>query len=574
MARDRSIGTTLPTLAQLLKHQADRALLCKWWHVAFKPCYVSHNWNSAGHDNSLIKSGAVKIAKFNATSFRDKLSDTSLLYMIFLVLDSNKAEDVFSQFMAAVNNTDEALFPSVEHFGRHNTWTPDLIEKMYETLEKNAGEGAGEADTMHEDSSDLHIDIDPALAKLADESSVIKAIDSLLQSAESPYSMDEIIQVVSATEAWKVQAKTLDKKVDELNHENGRLKRELRGAAAPMQGSFVASELGKDLSIPAGEVVFKKAAEVFCRDDAAKHLGKVLDFALPVFEWEDVHPWVPELDDSYHFDSQTLLPLLATLAAGKNAWLHGHTGTGKTTLIQQVAARLHWPVRRINFDGDISRFDLVGQTRLENDNGTTISTYVDGILPQAMQSPTILLLDELDAGRPDVLYALQNALDQGEFVITDDGARRIKANPFFRAVAACNTQGQGDESGLYPGTRVLSRALLNRFHKFIPIDYMCVEDEQGVLESNVSDLPEMVSDLLMAYVNEHRTAFTSVEITEPISLRNIIGAAEDYVFYEDLCGHEAAVRMAVDTNIIYRANEEDQIVLRGLAQRVFPGCGF
>ncbi|GAA4652508.1 hypothetical protein GCM10023116_47920 [Kistimonas scapharcae] len=584
----RKSARELPSPKELYDNRNNRAELRKWWHLAFKKAYRSYNWQHIFETSNWIyrTDHPIRINKPLPTCFRDKVHNKVLVFMIVKAITVNRIErlDVFQKFIDAISDKDLAFNDNTDSFGRHKEWTIDVIDAAFKAIR---GSHPAPTPTFKDDDMNAPAVPEPAastdtaqsqLIAKADafelpnpltvngDDGVMSAIDNLLRATGSPYSMNQFVDAINMGMKFRHLAEQQD---DEI----ARLKR-MSDDTPKITGKIDAYDSDTDLSIPAGEITYRKACDVFNVPTTDEKTRNALDFDVPYFEWDGEHPWVPEADEFYAFNVDTLLPYLSTIVAGKNAWLYGHTGTGKTTLAQQVCAKLNWPMRRVNFDGDISRLDLVGQTKLDNDDGTTVSRYVDGVLPQAMNSPTILLLDELDVGRPDVLYALQNALDQGQLTITDDGGRRIKAHPFFRAVAACNTQGQGDDSGLYQGTRVLSRALLNRFHNFIPVDYMRRDDELAVLRSKVPTLDDDMADKLMQYVHEHRVAFTSVEVTEPVSLRNIIGAAQEYSFYHTRIGTADAINLAISNTILNRANPEDRIVLRGIAQRVFPGAGF
>ncbi len=595
----RSIARELPSLIELYENRDNRAQLRKWWHLAFKRYYKKYKWEIILSNSDWVIDGIVKISKPLPTCFRDKVSNHTLAYMIYrAITQPSHIQMVLDQCVSAMTNKSNAVRVNADCFGRYHEWTGESYTAAFNAMKASDPKPKPPTTIITDDdmttaqpavhnpspipttpttsSADVtgikaKADAMPLSAdkmlKVSGDKGVMTAMDNLLHSAGSKYSINELVNGINMGMRFRLLA-------EQQESEIARLKQAARDTPK-VTGTIAGYDSDDDLSIPSGEITYKMAYDVFEVPSSEETTRNALSFEVPIFEWDGEHPWVPEADEHYQFNVETLLPYLSTLIAGKNAWLYGHTGTGKTTLAQQVCAKLGWPMRRVNFDGDISRLDLVGQTKLDNDDGTTVSKYVDGILPQAMNSPTILLLDELDVGRPDVLYALQNALDQGQLTITDDGGRRIKAHPFFRAVAACNTQGQGDDSGLYQGTRVLSRALLNRFHNFIPIDYMRREDEMSVLISKVPALKGYgIADKLMQYVHEHRVAFTSVEVTEPISLRNIIGAAQEYVFYATRIGHADAINLAISNTILNRANPEDRIVLRGIAQRVFPGTGF
>ena len=289
--------------------------------------------------------------------------------------------------------------------------------------------------------------------------------------------------------------------------------------------------------------------------EAASDRGLPSNFNMkvPVLEWAFNHPSVPEVDENYIMRPEAIDPLLYALLANKRIWFYGHTGTGKSSLVDQAAARIMYPVIRINFDSEISRMDLIGREVLREENGVTVSKFVDGILPTAMQQPCILALDEIDFVRSDVSYVLQRLLeDDGELIITEDGGRRITPHPMFRIVATANTQGSGDETGHYNGARVQSAAFLDRFTVWSEAQYLGRWDVLKLVDNN-----ETIAD----YYAEHVAAFIGSSIRLPITPRGLVSWAELNKVIND-------IEVSFEATILNRASEADRAVMKGIIDRV------
>lgn len=282
-------------------------------------------------------------------------------------------------------------------------------------------------------------------------------------------------------------------------------------------------------------------------------LPSKFNMKVPVLEWAFNHPSVPEIDEDYIMRPEAIDPLIYALLANKRIWFYGHTGTGKSSLVDQAAARIMYPVVRINFDSEISRMDLIGREVLREENGVTVSKFVDGILPTAMQQPCILALDEIDFVRSDVSYVLQRLLeDDGELIITEDGGRRIKPHPMFRIVATANTQGSGDETGHYNGARVQSAAFLDRFTVWSEAQYLGRWDVLKLVDNN-----ETIAD----YYAEHVSAFIGSSIRLPITPRGLVSWAELNKVIND-------IEVSFEATILNRASEADRAVMKGIIDRV------
>lgn len=311
-------------------------------------------------------------------------------------------------------------------------------------------------------------------------------------------------------------------------------------------------------SIPNGEFTYKKAWELFLPDDEVEAkradpdkvlLGDgMMELNIPYCEWEFPHPDVPKVDQSYVFYPDTLPPVLYALAHNKNAMLTGHTGTGKSMLANQLSARTNLPNFRVNMDSEITRQDFVGRDVLKQSNGTTVSEFIDGILPQALSQPCILQCDEVDFARPDILYALQSALeDNGALRITEDGGRIVQRHKWCHIFATANTRGQGDEHGMYQGARVQSQAFLDRFPVWVEMDYMNPEDEIKYLLDACLVLQEETAQRLVTVANNIREAFSEGRILSTISPRGLLTTAH-MVSMMDTFGDQLRFNSSVDTS--------------------------
>ncbi|MDQ2861093.1 MAG: AAA family ATPase, partial [Pseudomonadota bacterium] len=194
------------------------------------------------------------------------------------------------------------------------------------------------------------------------------------------------------------------------------------------------------------------------------------DMTVPAFSVRDSH--VPDFDESYYFDPQTTLAICAGLAFNRRVMIQGYHGTGKSTHIEQVAARLNWPMIRVNLDSHVSRIDLVGKDAIVLKDGQQITEFREGMLPWCLQRPMALVFDEYDAGRPDVMFVIQRVLEaQGKLTLLDQN-RVIRPNPYFRLFSTTNTIGLGDTTGLYHGTQQINQGQMDRWSIVATLNYL------------------------------------------------------------------------------------------------------
>ena len=260
------------------------------------------------------------------------------------------------------------------------------------------------------------------------------------------------------------------------------------------------------------------------------------DMVVPAFS--QVSERVPDLDEAYYFDPDTSLAILAGFAFNRRVMIQGYHGTGKSTHIEQVAARLNWPCLRINLDGHISRIDLLGKDAIVLRDGKQVTEYREGILPWALQSPTALVFDEYDVGRPDVMFVIQRVLEvDGKLTLADQN-RVICPHPAFRLFSTTNTVGLGDTTGLYHGTQQLNQGQLDRWNIVATLNYLEPEAELKIVLSKVPsyDTSEgrKTVTAMVAMAELTRAGFMAGDISTVMSPRTVITWAENANIFDDL----------------------------------------
>src|SRR5213596_1836866 len=207
--------------------------------------------------------------------------------------------------------------------------------------------------------------------------------------------------------------------------------------------------------------------------------GIDIDMEVPAYSEPDDH--VPDVDQDYRFDRSTTLAILAGFSRNRRVIVSGYHGTGKSTHIEQVAARLNWPCVRVNLDSHISRIDLVGKDSIVVRDGKQVTEFRDGILPWALQHNIALVFDEYDAGRPDVMFVIQRVLEVSGRLTLLDQNKVIKPHPAFRLFATANTIGLGDTSGLYHGTQQINQGQMDRWSLVVTLNYLAHDKEVGIV---------------------------------------------------------------------------------------------
>lgn len=389
----------------------------------------------------------------------------------------------------------------------------------------------------------------------------IAAIDGVLKGFSAP-NWEDIKKTFNAvgelSKATKLAQATLKKATEASEAEQTRLRKIVADLNTKLSTSVV-QEMKVEGSgeIPNGKVTMKSAKEIFP--------GIETDFMVPYWEWDGVHPEVPKVDEFYIFRDDLLIRSLYAIVSNQRMYLQGHTGSGKTTLVEQIAARLNWPFMRINFDSEITRMDLIGRDTLKDGK----SVFVDGVLPRMMSGPYISVFDEIDFCRPDVAYVMQSVLEGNSFRITEDGGREVKPHPMFRMFATGNTVGQGDEHGMYQGARPQSLAFLDRFQIWGKVPYLNEEERKELIKRQYPALEEQTVGIINKYATEHLTAFVQGNVLQPISPRGILALAKAVSHLSNFNADKTKVmKEAITMTILDRCTSNDYAVLKGVVDRV------
>ena len=247
---------------------------------------------------------------------------------------------------------------------------------------------------------------------------------------------------------------------------------------------------------------------------------------------------VPELDSTYKFDPDTTLAILAGFSHNRRVMIQGYHGTGKSTHIEQVAARLNWPTVRVNLDSHISRIDLIGKDAIKLRDGVQVTEFHEGILPWALRNPTAIVFDEYDAGRADVMFVIQRVLEaDGKLTLLDQN-EVITPNPSFRLFATSNTVGLGDTTGLYHGTQQINQGQMDRWSLVATLNYLSHDAETNIVLSknpvyNTADGRKIVSQMVTV-ADLSRTAFMNGELSTVMSPRTVITWAQNATIFRDV----------------------------------------
>jgi len=288
--------------------------------------------------------------------------------------------------------------------------------------------------------------------------------------------------------------------------------------------------------------------------------GIDIDWQVPAFSEADER--VPDLDESYVFDADTTLAILAGFAHNRRVMVQGYHGTGKSTHIEQVAARLNWPCIRINLDAHISRIDLVGRDAIVLRDGLQVTEFREGLLPWALQHPVALVFDEYDAGRPDVMFVIQRVLEaEGKLTLLDQN-RVIRPNAGFRLFSTANTVGLGDTSGLYHGTQAINQGQMDRWNIVTVLNYLPAETEQAIVASKNPDTdPKVVADMVKV-ADMTRQGFMNGDISTVMSPRTVITWAQNTAIFKN-------IGFAFRLSFLNKCDEAERMLVAEYYQRVF-----
>ncbi len=292
------------------------------------------------------------------------------------------------------------------------------------------------------------------------------------------------------------------------------------------------------------------------------------DMRVPAFSRRDSH--VPDVDEAYRFDPQTTLAICAGFAFDRRVMVQGYHGTGKSTHIEQVAARLNWPMIRVNLDSHVSRIDLVGKDAIVLKEGKQVTEFREGMLPWCLQRPMALVFDEYDAGRPDVMFVIQRVLEaQGRLTLLDQN-RVIRPNPFFRLFSTTNTIGLGDTTGLYHGTQQINQGQMDRWSIVTTLNYLSHEVESEIVLAKVASYATTAEGrrqiaAMVRVADMTRNAFMNGDISTVMSPRTVITWAQNAeIFAGDIA-------LAFRVTFLNKCDELERPTVAEFYQRAFGG---
>lgn len=288
------------------------------------------------------------------------------------------------------------------------------------------------------------------------------------------------------------------------------------------------------------------------------------DLQVPAYSVSD--SYVPEIDPDYIFDRDTTLAILAGFAYNRRVMVSGYHGTGKSTHIEQVAARLNWPCVRVNLDSHVSRIDLVGKDAIVVKDGVQVTEFKDGILPWAYQNNVALVFDEYDAGRPDVMFVIQRVLETAGRLTLLDQSRVINPHPAFRLFATANTVGLGDTTGLYHGTQQINQAQMDRWSIVTTLNYLPHDNEVAIILAKAkhyqNDAGREIVDKMVRIADMTRQAFINGDLSTVMSPRTVITWAENAAIFND-------VGFAFRVTFLNKCDELERAIVAEFYQRAF-----
>lgn len=320
-------------------------------------------------------------------------------------------------------------------------------------------------------------------------------------------------------------------------------------------------------------VVMKKVAAVFPGIDAGNPL---FDFEIPILQWNEPHPGIPAVDSAYNMDVEHLLLMLYAVASKKSVNLVGPHGAGKTKLVEQVAARINFPVTTLPMDGQLTRSALIGQEKIRSIGGATESYFSEGLLPRALAEPGFILFDEIDRGVSDLQYACHSVYLQDGLRILEDDGRLVPFHLYNRVFATANTKGRGSMDGMYLAAEEMSEATRDRLSVWIEIDYQDEEDDINVLMKKVPGLKHTQAKTIAEIAGQIRSAFKGGNLSQTCSMRQQLDTADLAVFLttreQDDDRKEKLLLMAFRKIIIGRASDEDRASIDLMLQAKIPGA--
>ncbi len=292
--------------------------------------------------------------------------------------------------------------------------------------------------------------------------------------------------------------------------------------------------------------------------------GIACDWEVPAFS--ETSQNVPDIDPTYQFDYTTTLAILAGFAHNRRVMIQGYHGTGKSTHIEQVAARLNWPCVRINLDSHVSRVDLIGKDTIVLKEGKQITEWKEGLLPWALQHPVALVFDEYDAGRPDVMFVIQRVLEaEGKLTLLDQN-RIIRPHPAFRLFSTANTIGLGDTTGLYHGTQAINQGQIDRWNIVVTLNYLPHDDEMNIMLAKFPELQnpqgQDMIDKMVRMADLTREGFINGDLSTLMSPRTVLSWIENTLIFNNR-------DLAFQFTFLNKCDEAERGIIAEYYQRCF-----
>lgn len=292
--------------------------------------------------------------------------------------------------------------------------------------------------------------------------------------------------------------------------------------------------------------------------------GLDLDWKVSGFSEDNAN--VPDVDPTYQFDHDTTMAILAGFEHNRRVMIQGYHGTGKSTHIEQVAARLNWPCIRINLDSHVSRVDLIGKETIVLQEGKQITQWKDGLLPWSIQNPVALTFDEYDAGRPDVMFVIQRILEaEGRLTLLDQN-RVIRPHPAFRLFATANTVGLGDTTGLYHGTQQINQGQMDRWNVVVQLNYLPHDDEMNIMLAKFPALNDGEGrdniDKMVRMADLTREGFINGDLSTLMSPRTVLAWIENTQIFNDR-------EIAFQLSFLNKCDETERPIIAEFYQRCF-----
>ena len=298
--------------------------------------------------------------------------------------------------------------------------------------------------------------------------------------------------------------------------------------------------------------------------DCKKTFGFECDFEILAFK--EKSSFVPEIDESYVFDPDTTMAIIAGFMFNQRVLIQGMHGTGKSTHIEQVASRLNWPCIRVNFDSQITRLDLVGKDIIKLKNGKQITEFKEGIIPFSIRNNIALVLDEYDAIRSDVSFVIHRLLENnGKFMLLEEN-EVINPTNYFRIFATSNTLGAGDDMGIYHGTNLINQAQMDRWNIAVALNYLSEEVEIKILQKKLpflkNSLNQNIAKMMVKMANISREAFKNGDISNLISLRTLISWGRNFEIF-------GSIKHAFILSFLNKVIDDEKTVVKEFYQRIF-----